>query len=368
MLRRKILRWMTAAILLGVCYAGAEQLTDWRRVTGPPEIDLPRDHGAHLEYRTEWWYVTGLVTGDRGRRYGFQMTFFRQGLDPTEPAPGTSRLRARQVMAAHLAVADVAEERFYHAQRLRRIAGGLAGASEKDLDLWLDDWWMRRGTDDAFTVFAHDPEQAIGLALEMRPQRGVVRHGEGGYSRKGSEPGNASVYLSMTRLRVIGELSVSGQQMQVEGEAWFDHEWGSSQLGAGIVGWDWFSLRLDDGDDLMVYRLRRADGSAGPFSSGTLVRPNGETVVLPRKGIEIESKGWWQSQETNARYPISWKLRVPTEEIDLDVRSLMPNCELDGTATTGVVYWEGPVQATGSHTGEGYLEMTGYAGSMSGVF
>ncbi len=368
MLRQKLPQWMVVAILLAVCWAGAEQLTDWRRVIGPPELDLPRDHGAHPEYRTEWWYVTGLVTDDQGRRYGFQITFFRQGLDPTEPAPGSSKLRARQVMAAHLAVADIKERKFYHAERLRRVAGGLAGASEGDLDLWLDDWRMRRATDDAFTANAHDPAQAIGLALEMRPQRGLVRHGDGGYSRKGSEPGNASVYLSLTRLRVTGELEVGARSMAVEGEAWFDHEWGSSQLDTDTVGWDWFSLRLDDGNDLMVYLLRRADGSAGPFSSGTLVRPDGETVVLSGEGIEIEPRGWWESQKTNVRYPIDWKLRVPVEGIDLDLRSLMPNCELDGSATTGVVYWEGPIEATGSHSGEGYLEMTGYAGSMSGVF
>jgi predicted secreted hydrolase len=361
-------RWLAAAFLLVVTIAEGGHEPKWLQVTGSPTLAFPRDHGSHPEYRTEWWYVTGLVTGDQGHRYGFQITFFRQGLDPTEPTPGTSRLRARQVMAAHLAVADVAKRRFYHTERLRRIAGGLASASEANLDVSVDNWHMQRDEGGVITVAARDPEEEIGLALELRPQRELVRHGDGGYSRKGAEQGNASVYVSFTRLEVVGELELSGQSRRVEGVAWFDHEWGSSQLGSDVVGWDWFSLRLDDGNDLMVYRLREADGNASPFSSGSLVRSSGGSEVLDRDAVEAEPIDWWQSPLNGVRYPVGWQLRVPAEGIDLEVRSLVPGCEVDGTTTTGVVYWEGPVEATGSHFGEGYLEMTGYAGSMEGIF
>ena len=354
--------------LLATASVAAGEEPQWFQVTGPPELSFPRDHGAHFEYRTEWWYVTGLLADEEQRRYGFQITFFRQGLAPGEPEPGTSRLRARQIVAAHLAIADLSEQRFHHVERLRRIGGGLAGAAQTDLAVWLDDWRMVRAGDGRITLAARDPERGIGLELELRPQRGLVRHGDRGYSQKGEAIGNASVYLSWTRLQVSGELEIDGSPATVTGMAWFDHEWGTSQLGAGVAGWDWFSLRLDDGRDLMVYRLRRSDGEADPRSSGTLVRGDGRSLTLGRDDVELETLAWWRSPATGARYPTSWRLRVPSEGIDLEVRALLVASELDGTATTGVVYWEGPVEASGSQSGEGYVEMTGYAGTLEGLF
>ncbi len=361
------LAWGLAAALAapGIVVAGSE---GWLEVGGPPELALPRDHGAHPEYRTEWWYLTGLVESETGERFGFQLTFFRQGLAPGLGGPGASALRARQVLAAHLAVADIGRQRFLHAERLRRADGGLAGFATDDLELWLDDWSLERRPDETLAARARDAEQAIGLELELRPGRDLVRHGDRGYSQKGPEPGNASAYLSWTRLLAAGRLEVGGRTIEVRGSAWFDHEWGTSQLGDGVVGWDWFSLRFDDGRDLMVYRLRRADGSADPFSSGTLVGADGETVRLGRDDVAITPSAWWTSPATGARYPVRWQLQVPSADIELEVRPLLEAAELDGTATTGVVYWEGPVAATGSTTGEGYAELTGYAGSLEGRF
>jgi predicted secreted hydrolase len=354
--------------LLATASVAAGEEPQWFQVTGPPELSFPRDHGAHFEYRTEWWYVTGLLADEEQRRYGFQITFFRQGLAPGEPEPGTSRLRARQIVAAHLAIADLSEQRFHHVERLRRIGGGLAGAAQTDLAVWLDDWRMVRAGDGRITLAARDPERGIGLELELRPQRGLVRHGDRGYSQKGEAIGNASVYLSWTRLQVSGELEIDGSPATVTGMAWFDHEWGTSQLGGGIVGWDWFSLRLDDGRDLMLYRLRHTDGSAAPHSSGTVVEVDGTVSTLDRHDAEIEVLGQWTSPATDARYPIRWRLQVPAHDIDLEVRGLLAETELDGSATTGVIYWEGPVAAEGSQDGEGYVEMTGYAGTLEGRF
>ena len=181
----------TTAVVGMIASAAAEQ-PRWREVTGPPELAFPRDHGAHFEHRTEWWYVTGLLTDERQRRYGFQITFFRQGIEPGQPAPGESRLRARQIVAAHLAIADISEQRFHHAERLRRVAGGLAGASQADLEVWLDDWRMARADDGLIIMTARDPEQGFGLDLELRPERELVRHGDRGYSHKGEENGNAA--------------------------------------------------------------------------------------------------------------------------------------------------------------------------------
>jgi predicted secreted hydrolase len=305
-----------------------------------------------------------LVDAADGDRFGFQITFFRQGLDPGDPKPGASQLRARQIVAAHLAVADISNQRFEHAERLRRADGGLAGFSEKDLDVWLGDWEIESKGPGVISVRARDPQADIGLEIELRPQRELVLHGERGYSRKGADPGNASAYVSRTRLAVAGAIEIGGLRVQVDGAAWLDHEWGTSQLGEGVVGWDWFSLRLDDGRDLMVYRLRRADGTADPRSSGTVVGSDGEVERLDRDDVELEALDWWQSPATGARYPVRWRLRVPDAGIDLEVDALLAASELDGRATTGVIYWEGPVAATGSTTGEGYVELTGYAGSL----
>lgn len=360
--------WCLCALAVACSVAAGIRAAEWLEVTGPPELVFPRDHGAHPDYRTEWWYVTGLLESAEGDRYGFQITFFRQGLDPGDPDPGTSQLRARQVVAAHLAVADISNQRFHHAERLRRSAGGLAGFSESGLGVWLDDWEMGTAETDVISVRAQDAVAGIGINFELRPQREPVLHGDRGYSRKGADEGNASAYVSWTRLAVEGQLEVEGSLLKIDGTAWFDHEWGTSQLGAGVAGWDWFSLRLDDGRDLMVYRLRRADGSADPRSSGTLVGPEGGVERLDRDGVELEVLGWWQSPATGARYPVRWRLRVPDAGIDLEISSLLAASELDGSATTGVVYWEGPVAATGSTQGEGYVEMTGYAGTLEGRF
>ena len=341
---------------------------EWIEVTGPPVLVFPRDHGAHPGHRTEWWYVTGLVDAEDGKSYGLQLTFFRQGLAPGAAEAGSSALRARQIVAAHLAITDISNGRFHHAERLRRADGGLAGFSTADLEVWLDDWQLSRGEDGAMAARARDTAAGIGLSLEMRPQRELVLHGNRGYSRKGPEDGNASVYVSWTRLAVTGELEIDGSRLAVSGAAWFDHEWGTSQLGEGVVGWDWFSLRLEDGRDLMVYRLRRGDGSADPFSSGSLVAAGGEVINLDAEDVVLEPTGFWSSEASGGTYPSGWRLRLPRHAIELELRPLVLDAEVDGSRTTGVVYWEGPVAATGSATGEGYVELTGYAGSLEGLF
>jgi len=340
----------------------------WQSVSGPPALVLPRDHGAHPEVQTEWWYLTANLADDEGRRYGVQVTFFRSGLDPEPPKACDSPLRARQAMAAHLAVAEVGTGDFRHAERVGRADGAFSGFATDDLRVWLGDWQLERRPDG--TLVARAADRAAGLAVELscRPAKPLVRQGVDGYSQKGADAGNASAYLSWTRLEVRGTLTLDGRELAVAGEGWFDHEWGSSQLGEGVAGWDWFSLRFDDRSELMVYRLRREDGSPDPYSSGTLVRADGSTRWLGVGEVVLEPTGWWTSPATGGRYPSGWRLVVPSEQLDLKLAPLVPSAELDGRGSTGVVYWEGPVEVSGSHHGEGYAELTGYAGSLAGRF
>jgi predicted secreted hydrolase len=265
-------------------------------------------------------------------------------------------------------VAEVGRGTMRFAQRVRRIAAGMAGAREDDLNLFLDDWEMRLLPSGAITFIADDRDSGTALTLELEPGKPLLLQGENGLSRKGPEPGNASVYVSFTRLAARGRLTLDGRERAVQGEAWFDHEWGTSQLGAGVVGWDWLGLRLADGRELMLYRLRNADGSAAPQSAGNLVERDGTTHRLAVSDFTLEPLSWWTSPRTGARYPARVRVRVPAVGLDLEVRPEIADAELDARASTGTIYWEGPVAVAGTATGEGYLELTGYAGSMAKTF
>ncbi len=353
-----------AALLLAAMTAAEV----WRTVTAPLTLTFPADHGAHPEHRTEWWYVTGLVETPVGRRFGYQLTFFRQGLNPGPPPPGASELHPRHAIAAHLAVADLAAGQLRHAQRLRRAAAGLAGFTMGDLHVWVEEWEMRRHQGDALTLLAGDRAADVSLDLRLVPTRPLVWHGDGGVSRKGPEPGNASAYLTWTRLATAGTLTVGGRTFPVTGTSWLDHEWGSTQLGADVVGWDWLGVRLADGRDLMVYRLRRADGSASPHSAGTVVHPDGSILALGADDLQLAPLSHWRSPRTGAAYPSRLRLRIPRAGLDVTVTPLLLDAEIDARPSTGVIYWEGPVALSGTVSGEGYMELTGYASSLTGRF
>ncbi len=337
---------------------------EWQRVEPGLELSFPTDHGTHPRYRTEWWYLTGQVHTKEGRRFGFQFTVFRSGLDPRPLAEGDSPLRARQAFAGHLAVCDIESGRMLLAERLRRAGTPLARAAEGDLDLVLEDWSLRREPDDGLLVSAHDSASGIGLELELAPTKPLVLHGERGYSRKGLEPGNASAYVSWTRLATQGRLESGGEEHQVSGEAWFDHEFGSSFLEGGVAGWDWFGIQLDDGRELMLFELRRSDPARAAIAAGTLVESDGTVRSLSREELRIEVVERWTSPRSGARYPASWRVELSAEGIALEVAALVADAELVTTASTGVTYWEGPIEVRGTETGRGYAELTGYAGTL----
>jgi predicted secreted hydrolase len=236
------------------------------------------------------------------------------------------------------------------------------------MHLVLEDWSMRREADDRVHIDASDPAAGFGLALALLPEKPLVLHGERGYSRKGPEPGNASAYASWTRLAVEGTLALGDRELAVRGQAWFDHEFGSGQLSAGIEGWDWFSLQLDDGREVMLYALRGADGRPSEFSAGTLVGRDGSARHLARDDFTIEALASWTSRRSGARYPSGWRLRVPSHAIDVRALPVLEDCELDASRSSGVVYWEGPIRLEGTHAGAGFAELTGYAGTLAGRF
>ncbi|MCG6927556.1 MAG: carotenoid 1,2-hydratase [Acidobacteria bacterium] len=338
------------------------------RATVAQDYRLPVDHGPHYAYQTEWWYYTGNLSASDGDRFGFQLTFFRRGLSPGAPAGGPG-LSTNQIYFAHLAVTSVAEGTHAFAERWARGADGLAGARGDPFAVWLEDWRAESTRPDGHAVRLVARDGPLRLDLDLESRKPLVRHGERGLSPKSDEPGNASHYIGYTRLSAQGRLASDGREVAVVGEAWFDHEWSTSALGAGAAGWDWFSVQLDDGGELMYFQIRREDGSVEAVSGGTLVDPDGHTRRLAVSDLSLAVLARWTSPETGATYPARWRLRVPGEGLDLLVEPWVDDQEL----RTSFVYWEGAVRASGTRggravSGHGYVELTGYAGSMRGVF
>lgn len=340
----------------------------YARATGPAPLSFPADHGPHPDFQTEWWYYTGNLATEDGRRFGYQVTFFRRALQPpADRVERASTWATEQLYLAHFALTDVAGGNFYAFERLARGAVELAGAQSPPYRVWLEDWQVEQVGKDNYHLRAG--QEGIEIDLLMVDAKGPVLQGEKGYSPKGPEVGNASYYISQTRLETSGTVRVGDVGFQVVGLSWMDHEFSTSALSAGQVGWDWFALQLDDGSELMVFDIRREDGSLDPFSSGTLIRPDGSTTHLNRIDFEIQVLDTWKSPHSGAVYPARWRVAVPSAGITLDIEPHLADQELNLTYN----YWEGAVRIQGERggkavTGNGYVELTGYAGSMAGEF
>ncbi|HNV25129.1 MAG TPA: lipocalin-like domain-containing protein [Nitrospira sp.] len=327
---------------------------------------FPRDHGAHERFRTEWWYYTGHVTAADGRRFGFELTFFRRGIPPDQIQTLPSKWSIQQLYLAHFALTDLNSGRFYYADKVSREGLGKAGAETDRLHVWVDRWSLEMAAPAAPTHQLRAATDSVAIALTVVPEKPPVIHGGDGISRKGADPGQASHYYSLTRLATEGQIRVGTETFAVTGLSWMDHEFGSADLGQNVVGWDWFSLQLSDSTELMWYSLRRADGSSDPVSSGTLVLADGRVQALDAQHLSIEPLAYWTSPRSKGRYPQRWRLTAPALGMDLTVESLLADQELDTSRSTRVTYWEGAVSASGqargaSVTGRGYVEMTGYA-------
>ena len=336
----------------------------WRSADPGRALVFPRDHAAHPDYRIEWWYYTGNLEAAGGRRFGYQVTFFRAGVDRRPVNP--SRWAVRDLYMAHLAVTDVARREHHVAERLNRAGVGWAGADPETLRVWNDGWTLALEEGGAHRLVAASDDGRMALDLRLEPAAPPVPHGEDGYSRKGNEPGNASHYYSLTRLPTTGRLTVGGDSFDVAGASWMDHEFGSSFLEPAQAGWDWFSIQLDDGTDLMLYTMRRLDGSADPWSSGTVVAPGGVTRLRAGDYRLVPGRRW-TSPESGAAYPVAWRISIPSLGVALRAEAAVDAQELRTGRSTGVTYWEGAIDVHGTRggrpvTGRGYLEMTGYAG------
>ncbi|MFY9941869.1 MAG: lipocalin-like domain-containing protein [Desulfobacterales bacterium] len=359
-----------ALLWLGLLEAAGQVRTaaaDYPAISGPCDLVFPQDHGPHPAYRTEWWYYTGNLESKAGRRFGYQLTFFRSRLRPDtgESTQTASAWRTPHLFLAHAAVSDPATGRFWFADRLSRAALGMAGASREGdgVRVVLRNWSAH------LQPRVHRLEAAADdfrLDLTLVPLKAPVAHGDRGYSRKGPAPEQASCYYSFTRLKTSGRLAAGGEEWPVSGLSWMDHEFSSAPLASGLVGWDWFSLQLSDGSDLMLYLLRQADGSFSPSSGGTFVAPDGSPRPLFAADVVVTPLATWKSPASGAIYPARWRVQVHSLDLDLTVAPSMPAQELQTPETTGVTYWEGSVDATGRVgrkplSGRGFVELTGYA-------
>jgi predicted secreted hydrolase len=333
---------------------------EFARALRPRELQFPADHGPHLEFQTEWWYYIGNLQTADGRHFGFQLTFFRRGLQPGEPGR-PSAFAANHIYSAHLALTDTAGGAHRAWERYSRAAAGLAGAQSDPYRVWLDDWTVEalNATADEIRLYASEEDFELELVLEA--EKPPVPHGEAGLSQKSLEPGNASYYVSYTRMSVSGRIGIGQAVYQVQGQGWFDHEWGTTALGPEAVGWDWFGLQLDDGRELMVFQIRKRDGTIEPVSGGTLVDVNGSPEQLSASQLQIWPLDTWTSPGSGAVYPSGWQLQIPERGIELTIQPQLADQE----NRLSVVYWEGAVAVSGTSRGEavagqGYAELTGY--------
>ena len=351
---RRLLRVL--AILLIGATAPAPRFAEVR-----PGVALvfPRDHGAHPDYRTEWWYLTGWLDGPGVTHRGFQITFFRTatGLG----ADSRSAFAPRQILFAHAALSDPAIGHLLHGERIAREGLAIAGASQADADIAIDDWRLRRLPDGRFV--AHVTGDGFALDLAFRPIQPVLAQGDRGYSRKGPDAHSASRYYSLPHLVVTGTVLRNGRAEPVAGKAWLDREWSSSYLPPGAVGWDWTGLNFTDGGALMAFRVRRADGST-LWAGGTWRAADGQLTIFGPRDVSFEPRHRWRSPRTSALYPVDpiLRIRLPEGIRTLPLHPLFPDQELDTRAAGTPVYWEGAVTTPG---GRGYLELTGYAGNLS---
>ena len=323
--------------------------------------EFPRDHFDHPGFQTEWWYYTGNLKSADGQRFGFELTFFRQAIS-RDPAK-TAAWDVKDLYLAHLALSALDSGKFYHTERPNRSGPGIAGVSEALGRIWNGNWQIQwEGNSQKLQAI----DERFQLRLILRSEKPPVIHGENGVSRKAEGPGSASHYISLTRLTTSGSIELGGKKFEVTGTSWMDHEFFTHQLEPGQTGWDWLSLQLADHTELMLFHIRRADGSLDPYSAGTYVDAQSKATHLRASDFTLQPLGEkWTSPVTRAVYPIHWKIAIPKLGMELEAKTSLESQEFTGETKLAPAYWEGAIHLAGQRnaqplSGVGYLEMTGY--------
>jgi predicted secreted hydrolase len=334
-------------------------LAQYRTALPGYQYEFPRDHFNHPDFETEWWYYTGNLKSPDGHRFGFELTFFREAVSR---APQTSSWDVNDVYLAHLALSDVDGRQYLHLERLNRAGPGLAGANLSQSRIWNGNWETRWEGDTQRLQAIADRFTLQLLLTSLKPP---VINGRNGVSQKTAGSGRASYYISLTRLIARGELTLDLRTYRVEGTAWMDHEFFTHQLDPSQAGWDWFSLQLNDGSELMLYRLRRKGGGVDPYSAGTYVDPRGHSRFLSGDAFSLEPSQRWTNPDSATTYPLRWRVQVPSLNIELEVSTPLESQEFTGGSHFAPSYWEGVIDVQGESSGhpvkgDGYLEMTGY--------
>jgi predicted secreted hydrolase len=359
--------WLLGFVLWAIAMAPTVAADFAAVIPGRPLV-FPADTGAHPDFRTEWWYVTGWLKDQAGRERGFQVTFFRVATG--KGADNPSRFAPRQLVLAHAAVADPARGRLLHTERSARADGRLAGAEEGATRAWMRDWrigdWRIEGDGWRYTTRVKDAE--FGFELELAASQPPMENGRDGFSQKAADPGHASYYYSQPQLAVRGRLTLGGETLAVTGNAWLDHEWSSAYLPEGARGWDWIGINLTDGGALMAFRMRDAAGQA-QWAGASLRDAAGRLVTFGPDEVRFTPGREWTSPRSGTTYPVEWTVEVGrgAQLRRFELRPLMDDQELDSRARTGAIYWEGAARLmeNGREAGRGYLEMTGYAEAMA---
>ena len=338
----------------------------WQRAIGPWTWQFPRDHGAHPNFQTEWWYFTGNIQDAQKRKFGYQLTIFRQGVQ-FAPAQTTSKWAVRDLTFGHFTITDVGADKFHVAERVSRGALGEAHAGTDRMDVALGSWTITQDAKEQMHLVARDGETAIDF--QESPLKPLILEGVDGFSRKADGAGEASYYYSYPRLATTGTLTVGGKTYTVEGLSWFDHEFSTSSLGPDQAGWDWFCIQLDNNEEIMLYAMRDKSGAIDPVSEGTWVNANGKSERLLPGSFTIAKQGAWKSPQSGAVYPAGWHIEVPGHHAVLTVTPAMADQELRLSKMGALDYWEGACAIEGrlgdvAVRGDGYTELTGYAGAL----
>ncbi len=354
----KISRFVYLALLISVQPAAAQYQT----ALPGYHYEFPKDHFNHPDYQTEWWYFTGNVIAADGHRFGFELTFFRQGVNRNTDVGGAWDIQ--DIYLAHLALSDIDGNKFYHTERMNRAGPGIAGVDAVQQKIWNGNWnvvWSANGD-----LHLNALNADFDYSLLLHPEKPPVIHGENGVSQKAEGAGKASHYISFTRLKTTGTVHLNQKSYQVSGLTWMDHEFFTHSLGTNQVGWDWLSIQLADNSEIMLYQIRRTDGSADPYSSGTYTDAHGKSTPLTASDFILRPDGeTWRSPTTSANYPIRWRISIPKFGIALQAQTDLKQQEISGQSRIAPSYWEGAIRLTGqkgtdSLQGVGYLEMTGY--------